>query len=169
MGKWDKLRQAAHEASKFRGSTPNYYVPIQAPLILELIAEAENAQETSRDPDKSVLTEITPDGMVEFREAKNPSIVVLRVPVPWLKDMIEVDQPKPKSVVEQTWEAFRESDIGTLIQPDIFAMALAEAVEFIELYRRGYKPCGWDGNAFEAQSSILAILKGEKKRDIPKA
>lgn len=75
---------------------------------------------------------------------------------------------KPKTIVEEIWEALREENIGTLIRSTPLAMALAEAVEFMELYRKGYKPGGWDGNAFEAQSSILAILKGYKQREIPK-
>ncbi|KKL74716.1 hypothetical protein LCGC14_2062090 [marine sediment metagenome] len=81
---------------------------------------------------------------------------------------------KPKSVVEEIYEylvPWREWPHHEPISAGVarIEMALAEAVEFIELYRNGYKPGGWDGNVFEAQSSILAILKGEKKRDIPKA
>jgi len=165
MSKWDKLRQAAREASKFRGSTPNYYVPIQAPLILELISEAERE---GADKSDAIFTERTPDGWIEFRRMGDRSLI-MKFPMSRLQEYLLQAESKPKTVVEEIWGFIQPRNTGsyTLENGLVLRMALAEAVEFIQRTNKQLDGMGVPYNN-KSFPSILAILKGSKTRDIPK-
>lgn len=65
---------------------------------------------------------------------------------------------QPKTVVEEIWDALNRLQEDKSLIIYLLKMAIAEAVEWIE----SVVPGG------SAQVSILAILKGEKTREIPK-
>ncbi len=70
--------------------------------------------------------------------------------------------PKPKTVIEEIREAIKECCSRVLIGP--IDVALIEAVECIDGLDKG------DGfDCGRVLLSILAILRGEKAREIPKA
>jgi len=81
-------------------------------------------------------------------------------------------EPKPKSVIDQVWDSRPFDQTRTYVGrvPEVemrYAMALAEAVESIESERKTMFHKTSEGYSVDLKS-ILAILRGEKTREIPK-
>jgi hypothetical protein len=164
MNKWDRLKTAAQEASKFKGSTPNYYVPIQAPLILELIADAKRE---GANKSGAIFTERTPDGWIEFRRISDRSLI-MKFPMSRLQEYV-LQAAKPKTIVEEIREEIGKREEGLREGWGEVAEALLEAVESIKDHMDACEEAGNDDQDCQKNlKSILAILKGEKTREIPK-
>lgn len=155
MSKWDNMKALA------QGATPSCGRPVTtvfASDVLELIAIAEKAEE-------------------ENLPCEHPNAVYdIGRDCDYCPDcgFYIHKSPKPKTVVEGIWEAINDRS-GVFLSPNHpeyrALMALAEAVEGLESARNvfslGSINSRLNSSFAKTKENILAILNGEKIRDIP--
>lgn len=165
MGRWDHIKQNAFLANEnvrelrklnlnYVGGSPS--IIIGADEAMALVEEAEKEECCSHPSDFVVFDQHYSCYFCKKCHTYMTAKITARI------------DPKPRSVVEEIWEKITELDNKTpwREEADRLRMALAEAVEMME-YCANYPDEQHDGRCKAYLKDMLAILKGEKTREMP--
>lgn len=185
MSKWEILKDQAKTKTGGYGWSPPSPIPVEPKELLELIATAEKGEEIhGNSPEHWYSKAMAYKGIVfevceAFRklgyhgdfgnlDTLPERLNAHAVHVLQTLERGKETSPKPKTVVEEIWYEMSRHANGMQPSNVTLRMALAEAVEFIQRTNKQLDGMGIQYNN-KSLPSILAILKGQKKRDIPKA